>query len=580
MKLKIFTIILIVGAIALAVYSAIKKDAFKPAEDFPRNALVYVQIDDLPAFIALLNESTIKENYTTSENFADFQNSHLGKKLVNRLEEFSTASGFSIDLNIISNLTENRASFALYDIGKLEFVFIAPINDEIFAATKFVQNRTNFTEEFLEDATKIYRATIEADRGRQKQELIFTKVKGRFILATSEKLLVQTLSNINGKGAKNRLTDEPSFANLSNKMETHLATIWVNQTALNADYYFKRYWLMSAPDNLQNIRAGMFDFEIQETKLIERRKFLLNKNINISPIPASQVEKLLTFLPAEIPFYRLQKADSNIIHEMIEQTIFDRKEKETPLRKRRNFYNSSFYNFDDYSSSDYEYLSETFDENINETQDDETIERRETTVDFSETLKSANPQAVLSFGKPKLSPAPLFIKFKRGTIFHLASVAGFNQTEFEAKIVQKFVAQTMISSPNIMLNWETKTENNLTWRELKLPMLEWKAVYVLRGNYLILANDSEFLREIVSAENVQTVGNTTFPFTKLTVVNLAEKENTYTKIFNRLEEKDAADVFFTGNIESLLDSISEIKKIEIRENYAQNILEEELIFFR
>ena len=99
----------------------------------------------------------------------------------------------------------------------------------------------------------------------------------------------------------------------------------------------------------------------------------------------------------------------------------------------------------------------------------------------------------------------------------------------------------------------------------------------MRGNDLILANDADFLREIITTENTQKIDSS---FTKLTVVNLEEKENAYTKIFARLEETKSADVFFTGNVESLLESISEVKKIEIRENYSQNILEEELIFFR
>jgi len=44
-----------------------------------------------------------------------------------------------------------------------------------------------------------------------------------------------------------------------------------------------------------------------------------------------------------------------------------------------------------------------------------------------------------------------------------------------------------------------------------------------------------------------------------------------------LAANKAADEFFSGNIESLLDSISEIGKIEIKENYSRNLLEEELI---
>ena len=579
MKLKIFITILFVAAIGFVAFSANRTEHFAPAEDFPREALVYVQINDLPRLINLWNESKFKEKYSESTNFYQFKSSHLGRKLVSRLNEFSTASGFSIDLETVSSLTANRAALAIYDIGKLEFVFIAPVSDEIFAATKFVQNQDKFAEETLSDGTKIYRAAVEADRGRQKQELIFTHAKGRFILATSEKLLAQTLENISGNGRKNRLSDEPSFALLSEKTEPHSATVWVNQTRLNADYYFKRYWLMSDAEDLQNIRAGIFDFEIQAEKLVEQRRFLLNQNVNISPISASQIEKLSAFLPADIPFYRLQKADSKTVGETIEKTIFERQTKEAKRKNYRRFDNFSFDDYNDYSSGDYEFLSENFDERIDETEDAEIIEKSVAAINFFGSLQSANPQAVLRFAKPKVLPAPLFIDFERGAVFHLASPEGFNRNEFEAKIARKFSTQTLVLSPNVELNWETKTENNLTWRELKLPMLEWKAVYFLRGNDLILANDVDFLREILSAENTRNIESKDAPTTKLTVINLEEKENAFTEIFARLEETSAFGNFFTGNVKSLLDSISKVKKIEVRENYARNILEETIIFY-
>jgi hypothetical protein len=236
MKLKIFIAILLVSAAAFIAVSQIRSEAFAPAGDFPREALVYVQISDLPAFIRLWNESKFKEKYLASDNFEDLKNRHLGLKLASRWEEFNAASGFPIDLETVSELAQNKAAIALYDIGKLEFVFITPVSDELFAASRFVQNQTNFEAETLGDGTIIYRKNVEADRGRQKQELIFTNVKGRFVLATSEKLLAQTLSNIEGKSAKNHLLDEPSFKALSEKTAPQTATVWVNQAALNKDY--------------------------------------------------------------------------------------------------------------------------------------------------------------------------------------------------------------------------------------------------------------------------------------------------------------------------------------------------------
>lgn len=577
MKLKIFIAVFIVIIVVFVVYSANKIDAFSPAKDFPGNALVFAQIADLPAFIKLWNESDFKEKYTASENFKDFQNNHLGRKLASRWKEFNDAAGFPFDSEAISRLTENRASLALYDVGKLEFVFIAPMNGEIFAATKFLQNQDKFEQETLDDGTNIYRAAVAADRGRQQQELLFTNVKGRFILATSEKLMAQTLNNINGNQSVNRLSDDLSFKLLSEKIEPRLATVWVNQTALNSDYYFKRYWLTADVKDLRNIRAGIFDLELTEGKLIERRRFLLAEPIEILPIEPDQAAKMLSYLPEKIPFYQLRKANSEIADETIQKTIFDRADGKTIQKRSRHFYDSSSDFTDDYSEGDYSYLSGKFDESIDENEADETIQSRKTGVDFSQSFQSANPQVILTFSRPQMLPAPLFVNFKRAAIINLAAPEAFDRESFESAIAKNFAAQTMISAPNIGFKWETKTEGMLSWHELKLPMLEWKAVYLLRGNELILANDSDFLLETASAEN-RNIEKQENPLSTLTVINSGERDSAFGDIFDDLADKDAADTFFTDNIESLLDSASSVGKIAVRKNYSQNILEEELTF--
>lgn len=574
MKLKLFITVLIVAALAFIALSQIKRKAATPAEDFPREALVYIQIKDLPAFIKLWNDSEFKQKYLESQSFIEFKNRHLGLKLARRWEEFNAASGFPIDLEAVGGLAQASAAVALYDVGKLDFVFIAPVSDAGFAAIKFVRNQDKFAEETLDDGTIIYRAEVEADRGRQKQELIFTNLKGRFILATSEKLLAQTLDNINGKSAKNRLSSEPSFSALSEKIEPHAATVWVNQTALNADYYFKRYWLMPDAENLKNIRAGIFDFSMEEGKLVERRKFLLNQAASLSSVETAKAETMLAMLPENIPFYRLQAANNQAVDGAIRETIFDRRKVSVKTKRRSHYYSS--YSYDDFSGDDYDYLSAEFDRAIDETDEAEIIESSETKADLAKLLQTANPQIVLTFTRPEVQPAPLFVEFRRAAIFRLAAPARFNRETFEATAGKILAAQMLISAPDAPLRWETKSENDFAWRELKLPMLDWEINYAVRGEEMILTNDAGFLREIAANKNPQETDASASPFTRLTVLNLDRRETAYSQIFAEIARESATDDFFTGNIESLLDSLSEVSKIEIKENHSRNLLEEEV----
>lgn len=575
MKLKFFIAVLLVSVAAFIAVSQSKNEAFAPAEDFPREALVYVEISDLPAFIRLWNDSKFKEKYLASSNFTELKRRHLGLKLESRWEEFNEACGFAIDSETVSGLAQNKAAIALYDIGKLEFVFIAPVSDEIFAASRFVQNQANFEAETLADGSVIYRKSLEADRGQQKRELIFTHAKGRFILATSEKLLAQTLNNIGGgKALKNRLIDEPAFKALSEKTAPQIATVWVNQAALNKDYYFKRYWLMSEIESLKNIRAGIFDFSTEDGKLIERRKFLLSQTPNPAVIKSTES---LAYLPENIPFYRLQAADNQTVDDAIRKTIFEARKDSTSDEESDSQYYPS-YDFNDFSRSvDYDRLSADFDETIDETADEEeTAETSETVTDFSKFLQSAKPQAVLTFTEPRLLPAPLFVEFRRAAIFNLASPGAFNREAFESAIEKTIAAQVLISAPNAKLKWETKSENETSWRELKLPMLGWEISYATRGDELILTNAASFLREIAATVKPPENETSGIRLTELTVLNLARKDEAYTQIFDEFARKNAAETFFTGNIESLLDSISEVGKIEIKKHYSRGFLEEEI----
>lgn len=577
MKSKILIAASVFAVAVLIVFSQTKNKSFAPAEDFPRDAVLYVEIGDLPALIKLWNDSELKKTYLESANFSDFKNNHLGRKLASRWREFSAAAGFPIDLDLLGKFAGNQAAAALYDVGKLEFVFIAPVSDEIFAATEFAVKRDKFTEETLDDGTIIYRVNIESDRGRQKQEMIFAHVKGRFILTTSEKLFAQTLKNINSNRTKNRLIDEPSFKLLSEKTEPHAAIVWLDQTALNDDYYFKRYWLMSDVKDLKDMRAGMFDFEIQDGKFIERRKFLLGKTVEYSAIKDSDAARMISLIPAETPFYRLESAAPQTINDSVEKTIFARRR--TMKTKRRNY--SSGYtanaDYDEYSISDYDVLSGNFDETIDDANDVESIERSEPEIDFSEILQPTEPQAILTFTQPSILPPPLFNEFRRAAIFNLGTEKSFNQAAFESAIIQKLSAQTMINEPGVNLKWETVTENNFISHRLSLPVIDWNVSYFILDNFLILTDNADFLQSIISRQNQPATEIQTPPFNALTVINFDENEDAYRGTLKQLNDQKSADDFFKNNVESLINTISKIKRIEIREFYSEQTLNEEII---
>ncbi len=580
MKIKAAAIVFVfIGIVAYAAFSA--KREFAPAEDLPREAVVYVEFTDLPAFLQLWEKSELRQKYLESENFNSLKRRRLGLKLASRWQEFNEAVGFSLDLETVGGLAEKRAAIGIYDVGKLEFVFIAPVSSEIFTATKFFLNKEQFEEKLLENGTSVFSLDVAADRGRESQKLLFASVKERFVLATSEKLLLQTVNNINGKTNKNRLIDEPSFKSLTENLKPNLVSVWVSQTALNKDYYFKRYWLMPDTNKLKNIRAGIFGISLEGKKVVERRKFLLEKEVNTTKLNPTEMQKMLSFVTSNVSFYRLQTADAKTSVNAIFDCIFDRKIQIAKAEPRNYSPSYSFYDFDDSEERDYEYLDRKFDETIDEAPEDnfkksKVIEDKSYQSNLQNILQTANPQSVLTLTEPKNLPMPLFAEFRRATV--IKTVAPVNQIQLENAVAQAARNRVSLSVSDINLTWKTAGENGLSWRELNLPMLGWEICYAQRGENLIVSNSSNLLRETLAhTEDIQDEKVSAFPIDNLTVIHLKNKNKNFDEIFGKLAGENSND-FFLGNVGSLLETISEIKTIEIEKNINSRYQEEKITF--
>ncbi len=597
MKIKIAVVLTIVGAI-IYVYSQNKNSDFAQAGDFPRGAVSYAQFADLPQFIELWENSDLKKNYLQSENFRQFQNRNLALKLTERWKEFNDAAGFPLDFPVFGKMAKMRAAFAVYDIGKLDTVFIAPVNEEIFATIGFVEKKDRFEENALEDGTKFYSQSFKVDGGRQSQKLVFSNYKGRFVLATDEKLFLRTIAVIGGKNAKDSLVDEPDFENLSRKQSPHAATFWVNQAKLNEDYYFKRYWLMSNRENLKKYRAAIFDFEPSEEKWTEHRTILLAEKQSVkAKIKESEFQKLIEIIPEYAAFYNVQTIENN--EDAIYKTLFENSVKPQFAEKKPSW-NSNDFAYTDFGLSseigwhDYDYLGEKFDEKIDVEEENFLVEPEMFTSneDFSNSLREilaqAQPKIVLSAVNPQIMPAPLLMEFRRIAVLTLENPNKLNNEKLENLLAKNLEDELIIAGKSAKINWETKTENGKTWRELNPPTLGWGIAYVLDDDDLIFSNSPGLLRKIIlrerknDNENIEKIGDS---FDEMTVINLSQRKEAFDVLMNKLafEELDVNKLepekdFFTENIGNLLDAGKDVEKIEIRRDFSADILREQLDF--
>src|SRR6266436_4045448 len=597
------------------------KGPYGIATDFPRGPLVYAQFHDLPAMIKQWDASRLKEQYLNSTNYSEFQHRHLALRMIGRLEEFSNTLGFKLDTAAISGGADSGAAVAVYDIGHLNVVFIAPISDEKAAASKFFQSKQQFDEVKLSDGTTYYRRDVEGKSGRNKQSLVFATVKGRFILASEEELLLRTISNINGRTAKDSLSDDPAFSTLSAVVTPHFATIWVDQAKLNTDRYFRRYWLMQNVNQLNGIRACIFDLEQQDTKWIERRDFLSARQTTTqgAGMPAADIQRLKTMIPGDVPFLKFESVGDDLprVAELIGDTLEDR----VPSAQKGRGGMWSWRSYDDSEfaaparqereeteeeTDRYSSLDENYDSVIDDPHDAGISSKEEpggnplaktTGLQFRTALQQAigpaHPSTVVVAGNPRVLDGPLFAEFRMVAIFRVNSPDSLNRELLEEAIAKSLQSRVTAAGSTIQLKWIGRDQNGLQWRELVFPMLGWSVCYAVHEGELIFANNSEFLSSVLTASgSVSTSTAQASPaLDDLTIIRLEQRKQGFDDVVGKLDaeairarttsnKKDGntsdSKEFFSGNLGSLLDVASGISQIEIRRSSPSNRLHEEI----
>ena len=615
-RVRWITASLVLLCVALIVYARSNrsnKNAYSLAGDLPRGALVYAQFENLPELIKQWEQSPLKDRYLSSTNYQQLQRRHLALKLISRWEEFNSALGFSLDLATISSSTDGAAAIAIYDIGQLDLLFIAPISEDKVALTQFFKSKDQFEEAETPDGTPYYSQTVEADRGRQKQVLAFATVNGRFLLGTNEKLFLRAIANIKRRATKDSIADDPTFTTLSQKVKPHFATVWVDQSRLNTDYYFKHYWLMGNVAELKPIRAGMFDLERQESKWIERREFLTSMPAerSNSGIAAAELRQLYSVTPGDAPFVRLRSLVSNpaLAGKIICDTLFDSPVEQDSSAKSWSWDSYSFDDFyaisdDDYAYDRYSNLDDSYDRTIDDPYDARVGERvepgrnplaAELDLQFlnglQNVLSPAHPSAVAVATTPHTTKGPLFVEFRRVAILTLRSPGDLRRELLEQTVAQAAQGRLTVVNSASQPKWESRSDAGFAWRSLHLPMLGWEICYAVKDNMLILSNSTELMKAVVESDQKNQMPSVSAGIDELTIIRFDRRKESFDDIVNVLDadairlSQQASNAdnpikgsqeFFSGNISSLLNVASDVSRIEIRRKSLGNSLHEEI----
>ena len=110
----------------------------------PAGPLVYLEAKDFSALLSDWNSSVQKQQWLTSDNYEVFSRSRLFLRLKGAGDQFAAAAGLPPDMDFLSQVSGERSVFVVYDIGKLQFLYITYLPSAKSMQTTLWQTRSKF----------------------------------------------------------------------------------------------------------------------------------------------------------------------------------------------------------------------------------------------------------------------------------------------------------------------------------------------------------------------------------------------------------------------------------------------------
>jgi hypothetical protein len=219
-------------------------------------------------------------------------------KLQRAQAEFAAAAGVPPDMDLLANVSGSRSALAIYDIGKLELVYITRLSSERFAGGALWKTRGAF-EPRQSSGIDYYLKTDPAS----KRVAAFAVAKDYVILATQEDLLAGVLSLISGQSSASVAGDQWFAKSVMEAKSQGELRMVMNLAKLVRSPHFRSYWVQQNITDLQQYAAAIADAGRISGELREDRVLL--RSTEVAPAwNEAAVGEILRMAPADATIYR------------------------------------------------------------------------------------------------------------------------------------------------------------------------------------------------------------------------------------------------------------------------------------
>jgi hypothetical protein len=282
------------AALALAGAALVERPALSPAlrplpELVPAGPLLVLESRDFSSLVSDWNASSEKQAWLESSNYAAFSRSRLYLRLKDAQGEFAAAAGLPPNMSLVESIAGGESALALYDIGKLEFLYVTRMPSTRAVESTLWRARGNYEPREAAGA----RYYVHVDRA-SRRVVAFATTGDLLLLATREDLLAGALALATGQKAL-AVKDEPWFADAVRAAGADGAAppegqpdlrLVVDLTHVIRSPYFRSYWIERNVSDLRQYRAMVSDLYRTPTEIREER-VLLRPNQNVPAESAS-----------------------------------------------------------------------------------------------------------------------------------------------------------------------------------------------------------------------------------------------------------------------------------------------------
>jgi hypothetical protein len=444
----------------------------------PAGSLLYLHAKDFSALLGDWNASTQKGSWVNSKNYEVYSRSRLFLRLQGAGQQFAAAAGLPPDMNFLTQVAGTQSAIALYDIGKLEFLYITKLPSARSMQSTLWQTRAKFETRSVAGVAFYVRRDPESGR-----EVTFAINGVYLLLATREDLLAGAIQLMTGSKDRTIETEQWWSQAVAAAGPVGDLRMVLNLEKIVPSPYFRSYWIQRNITDMKQYSAAVSDL-FRSGKEYREERVLLKKSTAITASTvdaATAVADLVRLVPADTGTYEVKSIPSatDCLDVLDTKILVPHR---GPAVAQQTAPDLQLSSGETGSSSDLE------------TRIDQSPLKTSASLDSSTPLKDlfqkAHVLAILQTQSTDRDKDGVLVRIHSGVAFLAA--ADWQETSVRSALVD--LLRPSVTTGSLGLQWQAKSGHQ------ELDGL-WNFAVAVRGKYLLVSDDSSLLKNMLANMN-------------------------------------------------------------------------------